>query len=144
MADDFEARIDAQLLRTGEPRALATPSPSSSLSGQPITWALFHVDADGKRSMADWRLFPSKEAAVAGIGQQPECFRSETVAIGLCVEDTPVSNKRAQFLLEDCASYIDALHQKHKTPSLDIGIDTSTVRAAAASLAPSPAPRLDG
>lgn len=29
MTDDFEARVEAQLLRIGEPRALATPTPSS-------------------------------------------------------------------------------------------------------------------
>jgi hypothetical protein len=53
----------------------------------------------------------------------------------------PQPNVRARFLLEDCASYIDALHRKHKTQPFDMGIDTATLRTVAASLIPSPQPK---
>ena len=62
----------------------------------------------------------------------------DNVPFSVLASPSPAESRRVQFLLEDCASYIDALHQKHKTPRFGIGIDTATVREAAASITPSP------
>lgn len=70
MSDNFEDRVEAQLLRTGEPRALAAPTPVSNLSGPTYEiWGEVRRASDGDLAVFSPRYNAVKARFTAGNSQ---------------------------------------------------------------------------